>query len=221
MNRRRFITLAIATQVALRQGTQRTVAQSIRPAFLDTLDVDLTLAEELYIRTFQMPSTSSPADQLASLYWVGAVGAVIRSEADVDQVLNTAYRSFPEWYVAGSDTMTLGDPFAASLGGQKISDGAAAWYWDVVNPDDEDDVWKSFGIGCVSIWSDRRLLLLWGCAALENPVGQLFELAATVHTSWDINAASLVPTIDHIPIGMVMVDEGILHSDSRGPRPGH
>lgn len=222
MNRRRFVAAGIAAPFAVPGvGAHLTVAQSTRPAFLDALDVDLARVDELYIRTFQTPTTSTRIDERVSLYWVAALGCVVRSQDDVDGVREAAYPAFPEWYVAGSEAMTLGPPFAAGLGGQSVGDGATAWYWDVDNPDDPDPDWTSFGIACVAIWEDRRLLLLWGCAAVENPVSLLFDLAASTYASWDADAGSLVPSITHLPMGMVILDEGYLHTRPGAPRPRH
>jgi hypothetical protein len=120
--------------------------------------------------------------------------------------------------------MSIGQPFEAGLGGQTIGDGVTAWYWDVENPNDSDDLWKRFGIGCTAVWSDRRLLMLWGCAALENPVPPLFDLASLAHDSWDTSASSLVPGLAHVPMGMILIDEGHIESepkDSRPSRPAH
>lgn len=221
MNRRRFVAAGIAAPfVVPGGGASLTFAQSTRLAFLDVLDIDLSLVDEAYVRTFQTPSTSSLGNELASLYWVAALGFVVRSEDDIDAVRKGAISAFPKWYVDGT-AMTLGAPFAASLGGQTVGDGAAAWYWDVDNPDDPDPDWRTFGIGCTAIWKDRQLLLLWGCAAVENPVGPLFDLAASVYPSWGTDAASLVPSMTHLPLGVVTIDEGHVHTRPATPRPSH
>jgi hypothetical protein len=221
MNRRRLLAAAIAAPFAITgAGAHHTAAQSARPDFLDALATDLSLIDELYVRTFQTPSTSSLGNELASLYWVAALGVVVRSENDIDTVGASASSALPAWYVAGT-TMTLGARFAASLGGQSVGDGAAAWYWDVDNPEDSDPDWRTFGIGCTAVWQDRQLLLLWGCAPVNNPVGPLFDLAASVYPSWDTDAASLVPSVTHLPIAMVTIDEGHVHTRPAAPRPSH
>lgn len=218
MNRRRLLTTTISAALATR--SRPSTAQTARPAFVDLLDLDPARVDELSIRTFQMPATASLSDQVNDLYWVAALGIVTSADTDIDHARDGAVESFPAWYVA-STTMTLGPNYEASLGGQTVGDGSAAWYRDVTNPDDPDPSWRTFAIGCTAVWSDRRLLLLWGASASRNPVIPLIDLAATVHPAWGPDAASLVPTIADLPIGMVVIDEGPLHLPAKRPRPGH
>ena len=198
-----------ARLIARRTGTTAVARQEPR-ALADFLDLHPGIVEGVYSRSAQMPANASLQDQIRSLYWMTGLGFVLRSSADVNRIINSSVRSVPDWYSHSNAALSLGQPFAASVGGATLGDGAAAWYWDVSNPDEKDEIWRAFGIGCVAIWLENQLLMLWGCAALQNPIGALFEHASTAFEGWDADAASLLPTIAQMPLGMVIVDEGTL-----------
>lgn len=210
MNRRTFTFLGgvVAATFAARRTSMIAVARVPQRALTEFLPLDSGFVDEAHSRSFQMPGNASFRDQIESLYWITGLGYVLRSGADIDAVISSSFRSVPDWYVDGNALLTLGHPFAASLGGEVVGDGAEAWYWDVANPDDEHDIWRSFGIGCVAIWKENRLLMLWGCAARQNPVGALLKHAAAAFEGWDTDAMSLLPSIAQVPLGMVIIDEG-------------
>lgn len=192
-----------------RTSPQPLSSQAAQTSLQDFIEVETGSVVSAHTRSFQVPSGSSSFEQINSLYWVSALGLVLQSDQDIKSVLEGSYRSLPEWYVADHPSMVLGRSFEASLGGDIIGTGTNAWYWDVSDPEEE-DAWKSFSIGCIAVWSDRQLLLMWGCAAMVNPLASLFELAASTYAHWDAEALSLLPRLEAMPIGMVLVDDNAI-----------
>lgn len=180
--------------------------------FLDFTEIDGGSIVAAHTRGFQRPAPTPADEQEGALYWVRALGLVVEAEDDVAPAFAGSYHALPAWYVADQPSMTLRGPSESSLGGQVVGDGAQAWYWDVEDAE-EDDVWSTFGIGCTAVWADRRLLLLWGCTAVGNPVEQLIDLASSAYEHWDDTAASLVPSLEELPAGIVLVDDVALPHD--------
>lgn len=190
-------------------STTRT-AQSTR--FADVINLDPSEVKSAYARGFQKPSNSSPIELIDTLYWVVGLGINLRSGHEVSTVVDAIYPSLHEWYAPGSPSMRLTGPWEASVGSQIVGDGTLAWSWDVEDPEEEDEYWQTFAIGCVAVWSDHRLLLLWGCSARENPIPSLLDLASTAKDHWSDEPISLVPRLDEMPIGMLLLDEGSIAS---------
>ncbi len=148
-----------------------------------------------------------PSDELeGTLYWVSTIGIVFGLNIDVAEGLTGSYRAMPEWFVQGKPSLKLHEPREASLGGQILGDGTQAWYWDVEDPE-EPAAWSTFGIGCTAVWDGSRLLLLWGCTAVGNPVEELFRIAVSAYTHWCSAAASLPPNLEQLPVGMMLVED--------------
>ncbi len=222
MNRRRFTCLGVAASIAALHPVAYTIAaRQTSGSFAEYLTVDLSLVQEAHVRTFQLPANSSWADQLSNLYWTVAIGCLVSAPDDIAAVRDAAWPAVPEWYIASDPGITLGQSFEAGIGGQSIGDGASGRYWDVDNPDDPEDFWRQFAIGCVAVWSDQRLLMLWGCAAEGNPVAPLLDLASATTAAWDMTATSLVPEIARLPVGMGVIDDGPLLLDTTPSRPNH
>jgi hypothetical protein len=214
VNRRSFLAASTLGAVAIASariggmssGAVRGSSMGDR-SFAEYIDLEADRVVSAHARGFQLPSTSSPSASVGALYWVLGLGFVVTSSADITTVVEAAYRSVPEWYTSSSPSMSLGKPLPASVGGQKLGEGAQGWYWDVANPDDVDTIWQAFGIGCVAVWNDRRLLILWGCAVRENPVAQLLKTTTTAFSNWGDAASSLLPALADMPLGMVLVDD--------------
>jgi hypothetical protein len=220
MNRRSFTRMAfVATVTALGPTTSSAASLQDGTAFGDLLDVEVSRVRGCHVRAFQLPASSSPHDQRELFYWVVALGFVAASPNDIATIRDAAWPSVPSWYVASSNDMVLGPALEAGLGGQTIGDGVTARYWDVSNSSDPDEFWRQFALGCVATWSENRLLMLWGCAADGNPVVPLLDLAATSYPGWDTTAASLLPSLAGMPVGMVLIDDGPLDLGSDPDRP--